>query len=164
MTAHSDNRTTSVHTSSNQQSQSTMSNPNHSPSIRIPVECISSERGSALIDVSLLSQGDLGALKKQDPFLYHSIPAVHKAFLALKDVELHQVTESRPAIVPRKSRVATECHVSLLLEDILDDGELSQATHGEDHELDLSDDVHLDLFLFLGMPPCDDNDKKDLAK
>ena len=39
------------------------------------------------VDVDSLSEADLASLRKSDPFMYHSIPAVHRATLSIKDVD-----------------------------------------------------------------------------
>lgn len=111
-----------------------MSNQNEM-AIYVPTKTMDGKQGGQeLYDVSRLTQDHdaLGALKHQDPFLYHSIPAVHKATLAFKDIDSSEAMESSPAVVARQSRVTTECHISLLLEDILEDDELFQADADED--------------------------------
>ena len=122
---------------------------------------------SVTIDLSSLSMDDLRSLESSDPFLFHSIPEVHRARLAFKEVDLcsfdfseRGADESRnsisndssntagagsprrpsrrfssrttgstlnsstsslaSSIVSRKSRVSTECHVSLIMDDLLD--------------------------------------------
>lgn len=108
-----------------------------------------------VFNCSRMSQSALGALKQQDPFLYNSIPAVHKAALVFKDVDVFETTDaSRPAIVARKSRLTTECHTDLHLEDILDNGEIFQESDDEDPALVDSSDA-LDLFILLGALPRD---------
>lgn len=115
--------------------------------IQVPVETELGERDHEVaIDISRLKRDDLGPLKARDPFLYHSIPAVHKAVLTFKDIDLSEDARGpSSAVVTRKSRVTTECHVSLLLEDIFDAGELFP---GDQKEPELED-----LFPFLRMPP-----------
>lgn len=79
------------------------------------------------VDISHLSEDDLRTLQKEDPFMYHSIPAVHKAKLSLKDVEQSKARPISSSIVSRKTRLSTECHVSLILDDLfLDDEEFMQ--------------------------------------
>lgn len=101
-----------------------------------------------------MSQDTLEALRRQNPFLYHSIPAVHKASMALEEFHLSEETETSPVIVSRKTRLTTECHSNLHAEEILHDGELFQA-YDEDSEPDPSD--ALDLFLLLGALNHDSN-------
>ena len=59
--------------------------------IRIPMSVFERQQHAQSfksIDLrSLTSPEDLTALKKEDPFLYHSIPSVHKATLAFKTVD-----------------------------------------------------------------------------
>ena len=68
------------------------------------------------IDTYGLTEVDLDMLKKEDPFLYHSIPSVRKdAGFLVKNADqdssasvknLHQAT----AKVTRKSRISVECY------------------------------------------------------
>lgn len=117
--------------------------------ISVPMNAmLSSQERQEAIDVRNLSQGELGALKKQDPFLYHSIPAAHRAALCLESGDISKAIESGPAIVYRKSRITTECHHSVLLEeDILGDDAFFEV-EGEEYALDSYDDL-LDLALLL---------------
>ena len=88
-----------------------------------------------------ISAQDLKSLKKQDPFLYYSIPEVREATIRLgdEDVDMHQValnglrrySKSCPAStqssrtsetvikIERCKRLSFECHTDLLLD--LDD-------------------------------------------
>ena len=76
------------------------------------------------IDIRQFNVDDLKLLKKQDPFLYYSIPAVNKAKLTSKTVDHNQVLQdavqhpSTNAFVSRRSRVSTECHAALTFEDL----------------------------------------------
>ena len=79
---------------------------------------------TAEIDLSQLSENDLSSLQQKDAFMYYSIPSVHKARLYLKDIDHSTLLAPRAlqasSIVSRKSRVSTECHMDVLLEDLLD--------------------------------------------
>ena len=76
------------------------------------------------IDIRQFNVDDLKLLKKQDPFLYYSIPAVNKAKLTSKTVDHNQVLQdavqhpSTNALVSRRSRFSTECHAALTFEDL----------------------------------------------
>ena len=93
-----------------------------------------------IVEVSnSLSAQDLKSLKKEDPFLYYSIPGVRDATVRLEHVDMHQVAQnglkrycqscpgeiqtscaSEPvAKVERCTRVSFEYHTDLLLEDQL---------------------------------------------
>lgn len=112
------------------------------------------------IDISQLSRDDLGPLKARDPFLYHSIPAVHKAVLTFKEIDLSESASGpSPSIVTRKTRVTTESYTSTLPDGILDDdGELLP----EDDEEATFDILDVFPFLGLGLPAeLDDNDSND---
>ena len=99
-----------------------------------------SSRRKRSIDVSLLGESQLRDLQIQDPFLYHSIPEVHRARYCNRDVDCAAVRSSCPASVERRSRVSTECHTSLLLEEILNDEEFKSSAAGEgDFQCDLID-------------------------
>ena len=83
------------------------------------------------LDISQMSQSDLKSLQKSDPFMYHSIPAVYRANLSLESFDHLQMASSlaseasrSSSVVHRKSRLTTECHDSLLLQDLLEDEEL----------------------------------------
>jgi len=90
------------------------------------------------VDISTLSAEDLQSLKREDPFLYYSIPAVRRA--ALFNLEEPDVSESSledSTTVKRCTRVSFECHTDLLMEDLLGDI--------EDEEYDQSDFDQMDL-------------------
>ena len=69
------------------------------------------------IDLSGYSEGDLQLLRKQDPFMYHSIPTI--TLHAVDNVKT--ISTQSSSIVTRKSRVSTEIHPGLLMEDLFDD-------------------------------------------
>jgi hypothetical protein len=97
------------------------------------------------VDVNkALSAQDLQALKKQDPFLYYSIPGVRNAAVRFNAdaVDMHQLAQDglrrncascpasiqtvatkseESAKVKRCTRISFECHTDLLLEDLMDD-------------------------------------------
>ncbi|KAL3772244.1 hypothetical protein ACHAWO_012642 [Cyclotella atomus] len=72
-----------------------------------------------------LSSQDLAALKKEDPFLYYSIPSIRIAAV----LDKQPVPEAETSKVRRQSRLSFECHPDLLLKetaselasDLLDD-------------------------------------------
>ena len=91
------------------------------------------------IDTQKLTEDDLKRLKQKDPFLYFSIPAVRRAALLNKDVDMSSLQgsksqcssggrasypsqiESTPTTkVVRRSCISFECHPDLLMEDYLD--------------------------------------------
>lgn len=62
---------------------------------------------------NITTPADLAALKVGDPFLYHSIPAVKKAELEFKEVDvstLNDSTSGTGSIVKRQSKLTTEVH------------------------------------------------------
>ena len=85
------------------------------------------------LDVSGMSESDLATLRRTDPFLYHSIPAVRRADLRGGDASPSAVRSSceeasgseagnESLIVYRRSRLTTECHAGALLDEMLLDG------------------------------------------
>jgi hypothetical protein len=98
------------------------------------------------VDVNVaISAQDLQAIKKQDPFLYYSIPGVRDAAVHFNAdaVDMHQLaqeglrrngasypasiqsaTASDTAKVKRCTRVSFECHTDLLLNDLIDDDDI----------------------------------------
>ena len=99
---------------------------NSSESIRVPTF---RQEHHQEIDVRCLSENDLRTLWTKDPFMYHSIPAVHRATITLQEVKDAQnlVTQGN-YVVTRKSRVSTEgCMESLMEEFLQDDGEILDA-------------------------------------
>ena len=98
------------------------------------------DRPKKILDTSELDEQDLEALKKQDPFLYYSIPAVWQAdIIHNSDVDIRAIRgsgsqTSRRASAPgrmqsdesstkveRKTRISFECHMDVLLEDLMDE-------------------------------------------
>jgi len=94
------------------------------------------------VDVNkALSAQDLRSLKKQDPFLYYSLPGVREASIQQKRVDMHQLaqeglrrtcascpasiqtvaTSDTTAKVKRCTSVSFECAPDLLLEDLWDE-------------------------------------------
>ena len=98
------------------------------------------------IDTSALSAEELQLLRKDDPFLYYSIPAVRRATFRLDepDLSLLVLEESSSTIVKRSTRVSVECHTDLLMEDLLT--ELEQ----EDDNL-ISRHIDDEIFKLLGL-------------
>ena len=79
-----------------------------------------------VINVKQLNEDELIQLKKQDPFLYYSIPTVKKAKLtnSCKPIDHTEVLKeaarlSGSGMVSRRTRVSTECAPSMLLDDFL---------------------------------------------
>lgn len=103
-----------------------------------------------IVDTRNLTEDDLKRLKKEDPFLYFSIPAVRTATLLNRDVEMSSLKNgrcSRRASCPspsrqtksstvttkveRRSCISFECHTDLIVEEIFDFDEMA-----DDDELD----------------------------
>ena len=102
--------------------------------MRLPMSS-SAKKEPKKIDLSLLELGDLALLKKDDPFMYHSIPAVQSATLSLRNVNHAELLEdfwsdgartpggggggSGSSIVTKRTQLATEAHPSVAIEDLL---------------------------------------------
>ena len=98
-----------------------------------------SPKKAKVIDTAHLKEEDLKALKKEDPFLYYSIPGVRAATIqSNRSVDMSSLhggvihrrascpsrIESTPTKVERRSSISFECHPDLLLENLEDDDEL----------------------------------------
>mmetsp|Transcript_50732 Transcript_50732/g.108129 ORF Transcript_50732/g.108129 Transcript_50732/m.108129 type:complete len:136 (-) Transcript_50732:277-684(-) len=117
---------------------------NQAQTIRAPMATVKPE---IKVDLSELSETDLGSLERQDPFMYYSIPAVRRAKLFFEEVDHSEVASSLPSqVVSRQSRVTTECDAILLLDDLLNMSEEEFAAEFRELQLDESD-------LFDGIPP-----------
>lgn len=108
--------------------------------ISVPTKAASnSKHQPPQIDISKLNEDDLKILKTQDPFLYHSIPSVNKAKLTIKPIDHTRVIQdasattlesSSSSMISRKTRVTTECHATLILDDLaMDEVLLSTDDH-----------------------------------
>ena len=122
------------------------------------------EAPKRVIDTRNLSEEDLEALKKQDPFLYYSIPTVRNAAPRRYRVAHVTTTQRNPeparsrsrrascpsrvesSMVERKSCISFECHTDLLLEDFMDDAELFGFGNGD--EVDFDTDTLFDQLFF----------------
>ncbi|KAK1746241.1 hypothetical protein QTG54_002848 [Skeletonema marinoi] len=62
------------------------------------------------LDLQSLTEEDLKLLKKTDPFLYYSIPAVNKAALSLKKVDHSKASQSQST----KLHARSDLHLSAI--------------------------------------------------
>jgi hypothetical protein len=104
------------------------------------------ERPVEQLEVSNLTSSDLASLKRNDAFMYYSIPTARAAAMHGKDVDpsllrvdastsspsSEEETTSRKARkvsrkVTRQRRVSTECHPDLMLEELFSDPEFVAA-------------------------------------
>mmetsp|Transcript_27816 Transcript_27816/g.47282 ORF Transcript_27816/g.47282 Transcript_27816/m.47282 type:complete len:145 (+) Transcript_27816:146-580(+) len=133
-----------------QTSRSLMANQPYT--VRVPTA--TTTKHEARIDLRELSETDLDSLQRNDPFMYNSIPLVYKSNLQLEGTNNAELAEKVNAdlaesIVSRKSRLSTESHMSVLIEDFLDmdddDFKLECEQHGFDLSLPslLSDEIHV---------------------
>ena len=95
------------------------------PTIRPP-----KEQQPKVINVNQLNEVELKRIKKQDPFLYYSIPAVEKATNCKPVDHIEVIREaarsSGSGMISRKTAVSTECAPSMLLDDLISCGEESK--------------------------------------
>eukprot|EP00584_Thalassiosira_punctigera_P010457 CAMPEP_0172531462 /NCGR_PEP_ID=MMETSP1067-20121228/4865_1 /TAXON_ID=265564 ORGANISM="Thalassiosira punctigera, Strain Tpunct2005C2" /NCGR_SAMPLE_ID=MMETSP1067 /ASSEMBLY_ACC=CAM_ASM_000444 /LENGTH=148 /DNA_ID=CAMNT_0013315847 /DNA_START=60 /DNA_END=506 /DNA_ORIENTATION=+ len=86
------------------------------------------------IDLNHLNERDLSELREEDPFMFHSIPAAHKARISNRPVDVsdlmprddeNSASSSSPLVVSRKSRLSTERHAGALLEELFASDEFS---------------------------------------
>jgi hypothetical protein len=108
----------------------------------------------------LTTKDDLATLKKNDPFMYYSIPAVRDAAYLLEEVDLSNFEKSsirRNCIscpsrmqtegisstrtVERRTCISFECHADLLMADFLDDDDEEddeeEKKQEEDNDIDM---------------------------
>ena len=99
------------------------------------------EKKTEKVDLKNLSTSDLKSLKKNDPFMYYSIPSVRDASFFLEDIDIanidkqsirHNCTPCPSGIktiksmsseqsISRKSRISFECHIDLLMQGYFDE-------------------------------------------
>ena len=99
--------------------------PGHTRTITVPTAGGDGASASRdVVDLGPLDAAALRELAKSDAFLFHSIPEVRACRLSLKDVDAACAPRPLPAKrVRRRTRVTTECHASVLLDDLLLDDE-----------------------------------------
>ena len=93
--------------------------------MQVPLRQPEQQQPKKVINIKQLNEDELKLLKKQDPFLYYSIPAVKKAKLTnCKPINHTEVLKeaamsSGNSMVSRQTRVSTECAPSMLLDDLM---------------------------------------------
>ncbi len=113
------------------------------------------------IDTRYLNAQDLKTLKKQDPFLYYSLPSSVRRRNAGRNRDMDcmsspligksstptPTTKSTSTKVERRSCISFECHTDLLLEDewLNDDDDAAAAAVNEGFEVDVDFDSIYDL-------------------
>ncbi|KAL7486340.1 hypothetical protein ACHAW6_011934, partial [Cyclotella cf. meneghiniana] len=79
------------------------------------------------MDVSDLTSSDLASLKRNDPFMYYSIPSAKNAALHCEDYSMFVDLEKSKrnslteVSVTRQRRISTECHPDILMEKMFTD-------------------------------------------
>lgn len=79
------------------------------------------EKPKKVIDTTDLNVEDIESLKKSDPFLYFSIPAVREATVHNRDIDLSNLRDCQSSRVERCSRISFECHTDLLMEEFMEE-------------------------------------------
>ena len=114
----------------------------------------SEQQKKVIVDTRYLSAQDLKTLKKQDPFLYYSLPSSVRRN-AGKNKDMDYMYMSSPLIgksstpttkVERRSCISFECHTDLLLEDEWLDDDAAAALN-EGFEVDADFDSIYDQLL-----------------
>lgn len=95
-----------------------------------------------VVNISQMNEHDFKSLQQDDPFLFHSIPAVYEARIHDRKVDYSKIktsvasassnnASSSPSsspqgssspIVTRRSRMSTECHMNMIIEAVLAGG------------------------------------------
>ena len=91
------------------------------------------EKPEKKLDTKDITFSDLASLKKSDPFMYYSIPAIRRAVLHGKEVDSSEIfmpisdriprkttDRSSKSQVTRQSRISFECYADVLLKDLMD--------------------------------------------
>ncbi len=137
--------------------------------LSVPTKVASTDGASKkVIDTRNLSEQDLEALKKQDPFLYYSIPRPvrqrsgsaadmisqrnqESARSCRQRASCPSLIESSPAtVVERRSCISVECDIDLILEDFMGDAEL----FGNEEKVDLDTEVSFDVDQLVFLDKC----------
>ena len=123
-------------------------------------EAEESSQKKVIVDTTHLTAQDLKTLKKQDPFLYYSLPSSVRRNAATadgagknkKDMDytssplIGKSTPTPTTKVERRSCISFECHTDLLLEDeLLNDADTGTVNEG--FEVDVDFDSMLDQLL-----------------
>ena len=90
--------------------------------VRVPMN--KAKPAADKIDLRDLSESDLDVLRREDPFMYHSIPSVYRATLRLEDVDHSALVppktpEEKHYFVSRKSIISTETDMVNVIDDLL---------------------------------------------
>ena len=107
----------------------------------------SSEQKKVIVDTIHLSAQDLKTLKKQDPFLYYSLPSSLRRNTATADgagrnsdmdyMSSPLIGKSSTTKVERRSCISFECHTDLVLEDeLLNDNDAAALKEGFEVDVD----------------------------
>lgn len=138
----------------------------HSKSVSTPdrlVPTFPAERAPQHLDVSELTSSDLALLRRDDPFMYYSIPSVKIAALHCEDVhtpaglalppnpngsEMESKDDSSTKrTVTRQRRISAECHPDIFMGEMFADTKFMSSV--EALESDIDDDNLYDFLLTL---------------
>ena len=138
----------------------------HSKSVSTPdwlVPTFPAKRAPQHLDVSELTSSDLALLRRDDPFMYYSIPSVKIAALHCEDVhtpaglalppnpngsEMESKDDSSTKrTVTRQRRISAECHPDIFMGEMFADTKFMSSI--EALEADIDDDNLYDFLLTL---------------
>jgi hypothetical protein len=104
-------------------------------------EAEESSQKQKIVDTRHLNAQDLKTLKKQDPFLYYSLPSSVRRNAATADGKSSTpTTKLTSTTVERKSCISFECHPDLVLEDEWLNDDDADAVKNEGSEVDVDFD------------------------
>ena len=100
-------------------------------SISVPTKTTDAKPKKTVDLKYITSLDDLKSIKKEDPFMYYSIPGARRATVLMQAIDLSNLIGARQAVVQdetpqaasqkvsRSTRISFECHPDLLLADML---------------------------------------------
>jgi hypothetical protein len=132
----------------------------HSKSFSTPdrlVPTFPAETAPQHLDVSELTSSDLALLRREDPFMYYSIPSVKIAALHCVDVHTpaglalppnpngsemeSKNNSSTKRTVTRQRRISAECHPDILMEEMLADTNFMSSLEALESDMDDIDNL-----------------------
>jgi hypothetical protein len=133
----------------------------HSKSFSTPdrlVPTFPAETAPQHLDVSELTSSDLALLRREDPFMYYSIPSVKIAALHCVDVHTpaglalppnpngsemeSKNNSSTKRTVTRQRRISAECHPDILMEEMLADTNFMSSLEALESDMDDIDNLY----------------------
>ena len=119
---------------------------NESMTIQCPT--IFEKTSTKQIDTRRLNSSDVAALKTSDPFMFYSVPTLRRASFLHRDVDDpcdDQGPTDGSSVVKRQTRVSTECHPDVAMEDLFARRGASYDIDFEEEDGSDSDDDEMDF-------------------